>query len=98
MKGFKEKCKELKGNWKGFGKPSHQYSNQPVPQARPSTKPAHRLPTAFRGASDTDPWTARLTYTDPLVALQEVGARTLLGAPGLTTRNKNATRNKGHRY
>ena len=26
------------------------------------------------------------------------GARTLLGAPGLTTRNKNATRSKGHRY
>ena len=25
-----------------------------------------------------------------------VGARTLLGAPGLTTRNKNATSNKGH--
>ena len=27
-----------------------------------------------------------------------LGARTLLGAPGLTTRSKDATRNKGHRY
>ncbi|CAK9049711.1 unnamed protein product [Durusdinium trenchii] len=28
----------------------------------------------------------------------EVGARTLLGAPGIATRSKNATRSKGHRY
>ena len=27
-----------------------------------------------------------------------LGARTLLGAPGLTTRSKDATSNKGHRY
>ena len=44
-----------------------------------------------------------LTYTVTMTLLGSkgiatIGARTLLGAPGLTTRNKDATRSNGHRY
>ena len=39
-----------------------------------------------------------LPQRNSTMATSLLGARTLLGAPGLTTRSKDATRNKGHRY
>ena len=33
-----------------------------------------------------------------VLKIKALEVRTLLVAPGLTTRNKDATRNKGHRY
>ena len=36
--------------------------------------------------------------SDKFSDLPKEGARTLLGAPGRTTRSKDATRSKGHRY
>ena len=60
---MKRTCKELKGNWKGFRKPAHQYSNQPVAQARPSTKPVHQ-----HFAVHLTPIPGPHVCTDPLVA------------------------------
>ena len=64
---------------------------KPAPRNE-NTQTAHSLascPTAYTNGSGS--------ALHPMVS-RSGGTRTLLGAPGLTTRNKNATRNKGHRY